>query len=96
MSSLEWRGKLHFPSIIGKSKKELDDFAKNIDNHYKEWYETKINKKTNQPKTYKDGTIKRRAIGPSKTPLKIIQKQIKDRILSLIELPENIHGGVKK
>lgn len=96
MSSLEWRGKLHFPSIIGKSKKELDDFAKNIDNHYKEWYETKINKKTNQPKTYKDGTIKRRAIRPSKTPLKIIQKQIKDRILSLIELPENIHGGVKK
>ncbi|BDQ13273.1 hypothetical protein TEGAF0_24900 [Sediminibacterium sp. TEGAF015] len=36
MSSLEWRGKLHFPSIIGKSKKELDDFAKNIDNHYRE------------------------------------------------------------
>ncbi len=96
MSSLEWRGKLHFPSIIGKSKKELDDFAKNIDNHYREWYETKINKKTNQPKTYKDGTIKRRAIRPSKTPLKIIQKQIKDRILSLIELPENVHGGVKK
>jgi RNA-directed DNA polymerase len=29
-------------------------------------------------------------------PLKIIQKQIKDRILSLIELPENVHGGVKK
>lgn len=96
MSSLEWRGKLHFPSIIGKSKRELDDFAKKIDNHYREWYETKINKKTNQPKTYKDGTIKRRAIRPSKTPLKIIQKQIKDRILSLIELPENVHGGVKK
>lgn len=96
MSSLEWRGKLHFPSIIGKSKKELDNFAKNIDNHYREWYETKINKKTNQPKTYKDGTIKRRAIRPSKTPLKIIQKQIKDRILSLMELPENVHGGVKR
>lgn len=96
MSSLEWRGKLHFPLIIGKSNKELDDIAKNIDKHYREWYETKINKKTNQPKTYKDGTIKRRAIRPSKTPLKIIQKQIKDRILSLIELPENVHGGVKK
>lgn len=96
MSSLEWRSKLHFPSIIGKSKKELDDFAKNIDSHYREWYEIKTNKKTNLPKTYKDGTIKQRAIRPSKMPLKIIQKQIKDRILSLIELPENVHGGVKK
>jgi RNA-directed DNA polymerase len=74
----------------------LDDFAKNIDSHYREWYEIKTNKKTNLPKTYKDGTIKQRAIRPSKMPLKIIQKQIKDRILSLIELPENVHGGVKK
>lgn len=96
MSSLEWRGKLHFPSIIGKSKKELDDFVKEIDKYYTEWSEIKIDKKTNQPKTYKDGTIKQRVIRPSKMPLKIIQKQIKDRILSLIELPENVQGGVKK
>ena len=96
MSSLEWRGKLHFPSIIGKSKKELDDFVKEIDKYYTEWSELKIDKKTNQPKTYKDGTIKQRVIRPSKMPLKIIQKQIKDRILALIELPENVQGGVKK
>jgi len=96
MSSLEWRGKLHFPSIIGKSKKELDDFVKEIDKYYTEWPEIKIDKKTNQPKIYKDGTIKVRVIRPSKMPLKIIQKQIKDRILSLIELPDNVHGGVKK
>ena len=96
MSSLEWRGKLHFPSIIGKSKKELDDFVKEIDKYYTEWPEIKIDKKTNQPKTYKDGTIKQRVIRPSKMPLKIIQKQIKDRILSLIELPDNVQGGVKK
>lgn len=96
MSSLEWRGKLHFPSIIGKSRKELDDFVKEIDKYYTEWTEIKIDKKTNQPKRYKDGTIRVRVIRPSKMPLKIIQKQIKDRILSLIELPDNVHGGVKK
>ena len=96
MSSSELRSKLHFPSIIGKSKKELDEFVKNIDSHYREWYEVKVDKKTNQPKTYKDGTIKQRAIRPSKAPLKAIQKQIKDRILAVIELPENVHGGVKK
>ena len=96
MSSSELRSKLHFPSIIGKSKKELDEFVKNIDSHYREWYEVKVDKKTNQPKTYKDGTIKQRAIRPSKAPLKAIQKQIKDRILAVIEFPENVHGGVKK
>ncbi|WP_341832822.1 reverse transcriptase family protein [Sphingobacterium thalpophilum] len=96
MSSSELRSKLHFPSIIGKSKKELDEFVKNIDSHYREWYEVKVDKKTNQPKTYKDGTIKQRAIRPSKAPLKAIQKQIKDRVLVVIELPENVHGGVKK
>ncbi len=54
MSSLEWRGKLHFPSIIGKSKKELDDFVNEIDKCYTEWTEPKFDKKTNQPKKYKD------------------------------------------
>ncbi|MDV4102477.1 RNA-dependent DNA polymerase [Elizabethkingia anophelis] len=96
MSSSESRDKLHFPSIIGKSKQDLDDIVRDIDNHYREWYEVKIDKKTNQPKTYKDGTIKQRAIRPSKPVLKAIQNQIKDRILSLIELPHNVHGGVKK
>lgn len=96
MSSLEWRGKLHFPSIIGKSKKELDDFVNEIDKCYTEWTEPKFDKKTNQPKKYKDGTIKQRVIRPSKMPLKIIQNQIKDRVLSLIELPDNVHGGIKK
>ena len=96
MNSLECRGKLHFPSIIGKSKKELDDFVNEIDRYYTEWTDLKFDKKTNQPKKYKDGTIKQRIIRPSRMPLKIIQKQIKDRILSLIELPDNVHGGVKK
>lgn len=96
MSSSELRNKLHFPSIIGRSKKELDDLVKEIDNYYREWYEVKMDKKTGAPKTYKDGTIKQRVIRPSKVPLKILQTQIKDRILSHIELPENVHGGVKK
>lgn len=96
MNSLESRNKLHFPTIIGRSKKELDDFIKEIDNNYREWSEVKRDKKTGAPKTYKDGTIKQRIIRPSKIPLKILQTQIKDRILSHVELPENIHGGVKK
>lgn len=96
MNSLEYRKQLHFPSIIGKSKKELDDFIQEIDNHYREWSEIKYDKKSGTPKTYGDGTIKQRVIRPPKTSLKIIQKKIKDRILSQIELPDNVHGGIKK
>lgn len=94
MNSLESRYKLHFPSIIGISQKELDNLIEDIDNNYREWVEPKIDKNGN-PKTYKDGTVKKRVIRPSKTRLKIIQKVIKDRILNQIELPANIHGGVR-
>lgn len=96
MSSSELRNSLHFPSIIGRSKKELDSFVQNIDSHYREWDEIKLDKKSGAPKAYKDGTVKKRVIRPSKGPLKILQTQIKDRILSHIELPENVHGGVKR
>lgn len=96
MSFLESRNKLFLPSIIGESKKELDKIIADIDNHYNEWIETKTDKKTGQPKTYLDGTVKERVIRPSKPQLKLIQKKIKDRILSDIELPSNIHGGVKR
>jgi RNA-directed DNA polymerase len=94
MNSLESRYKLHFPSIIGISQKELDNLIEDIDNNYREWVEPKIDKNGN-PKTYKDGTVKKRVIRPSKTRLKIIQKVIKDRILNQIELPANIHGGIR-
>lgn len=94
MNSLESRYKLHFPSIIGISQKELDNLIEDIDNNYREWVEPKIDKNGN-PKTYKDGTVKKRVIRPSKTRLKIIQKVIKERILNQIELPANIHGGVR-
>ena len=95
MSFLESRNKLFLTSIIGESKKELDKIIADIDNHYNEWIETKTDKKTGQPKTYLDGTVKERVIRPSKPQLKLIQKKIKDRILSGIELPSSVHGGVK-
>lgn len=96
MNSLESRIKLHFPSVIGISQKELDKIIANIDNYYRERVEPKTDKKTGNPKTYKDGTVKTRVIRPSKARLKIIQKIIKDRILNQIGLPLNIHGGVKR
>ena len=96
MNSSESRSRLHFPSIIGKSKGELDKIVKNIDSHYREWYDPKIDMKTELQKTYLDGTPKSRPIRPPRPYLKKIQSQIKDRIFSLIELPPYVHGGVKK
>lgn len=96
MSFLETRHKSFLPSIIGEKQETLDEIIKDIDNHYTEQIEQKIDNKTGQPKTYLDGTIKQRIIRPSKRRLKLIQSKIKERILSLIELPSNVHGGVKK
>lgn len=96
MNSSQSRSKLYFPSIIGVSKEKLDEIISDIDNHYNEWEEVKTNPSTGNPKTYLDGSVKKRIIRPPKKNLKIIQKRIKNRILSKIELPNNVHGGVKK
>jgi RNA-directed DNA polymerase len=96
MSSSESRHKMFLPSIIGETKDVLDEIIKDIDNHYTERIEQKMDGKTGQAKTYLDGTVKQRVIRPSKRRLKLIQSKIKDRILSKIELPSNVHGGVKK
>lgn len=96
MSFSETRPKLFLPSIIGETKETLDEIIKDVDKHYTERIEPKLDNVTGQPKTYLDGTVKQRVIRPSKKRLKLIQSKIKDRILSKIELPSNVHGGVKK
>jgi len=96
MNFLEYRNKLHFPSIIGIPDKDLIQVINNIDNLYNEWSKPKKDKETGKIKTYKNGTNKKRTYRESLYILKIIQKRIKDRILSKIELPENVQGGRKK
>ncbi len=88
--------KIHFPSVIGFNEVELKELIQFIDAQYREWDEIKLDKKTNLPKTYKDGTIKKRTIRPSKAKLNLVQKKTRKLILSKIELPINVHGGRKK
>jgi len=88
--------KVHFPSVIGFDEIELKELIKFIDSQYREWDEIKLDKKTNLPKTYKDGTIKKRTIRPSKAKLNLVQQKVRKLILSKIELPKNVHGGRKK
>jgi len=83
-------------AIVGFKPDFIGQLTNDIDKYYNEWVEEKIDKKTGKPKIFKDGTIKKRVIRPSKGELKIIQKRIKSKILSKIELPNNVHGGVKK
>lgn len=83
-------------SMIGFKPTQVEFITKNIDNYYKEWIEKKTDKKTGEPKKYKDGTVKERVIRPSLKELKIIQNNIKNKILIPIKLPDHIHGGVKK
>jgi len=85
-----------FCSIIGFKTDIVAEVISNIDKYYYEKIEQKIDKKTGKVKKYKDGTIKVRTIHPSVKTLKSIQKSIKKNILEQIELPSEIHGGVKK
>lgn len=96
MNSLESRQKLHFPTVIGFTNKELKKIIANIDNHYREWFEIKYDKISGLPKTYKNGKEKKRPIRPPKSKLKLIQSRINSRILNEIDLPKNVHGGRKK
>lgn len=83
-------------SVIGFKSSEIEQIVNNLDDYYKEKVEIKIDKKTGKPKTYIDGTEKKRIIHPSYKALKRIQSKIKDKILAPIELPNNVHGGLKR
>lgn len=85
-----------FCSEIGFSPAEVEYIVENINNYYNEWFEKKPNKKTGGFKKYLDGTLKMRVIRPSLRELKVIHKRIKKRILAPINLPPQVHGGVKK
>lgn len=83
-------------SLLCCSPSEIVYLCDNVKSYYAKWVEQKIDKATGQVKTYPDGTPKERVIRPSYARLKAIQKAIKINILSKIELPENIQGGIKK
>lgn len=96
MNSSQTNNKLYFPSIVGFSIVDLQKMILSIDDFYNEWEIIKNDKTTGQPKTYLDGTVKKRYIRPSLRQLNTLQNRIKLRILEKIQLPPNIHGGVKK
>lgn len=80
---------------IGFTPQRILKTLNELDIYYREWIEIKENKETGIPKTYMDGTIKSRTIRASLRELKAIQKRIKDKIITPIKLPEQVHGGVK-
>lgn len=85
-----------FFATIGFKQSDVEIIVTNLDNFYGEKIEKKVDKKTGEFKTYKDGTVKERIIRPSLYDLKKIQRKINERILAPIEMPTNVHGGIKK
>ena len=84
-----------FCHIIGFKQSEIMNLLTSIDQNYKEWSEVKEDK-TGKAKTYLDGTIKTRTFRNPSQLLKVVQKRIKNNIIDKIQLPDNVHGGVKK
>jgi RNA-directed DNA polymerase len=73
---------------------EVDNILKRIDRYYGSKEELKKHK-NGQPKTYKDGTLKKRLINPSYNRLKMLQSNIKSNVLNKAVFPEHIQGGAK-
>lgn len=82
-------------SILRCSPAEIEFMCEHIESYYRKWVEQKKDKITGKVKTYPDGTPKTRVIRPSSGRLKEIQRSIRINILSKIQLPEVIQGGVK-
>lgn len=85
-----------FCALVSFKPASVLKISSQIENYYKEWEELKYDKVTGAPKAYMDGTVKKRMIRPSLGDLRLIQSRIKNKILTPIALPNQIHGGVKK
>lgn len=85
----------YLAKIINSTPKEITTVLNNIDDYYSERIEKKTDSNTGNIKTYSDGTAKTRIVRPPAKRLKELQKNIKNNILAKVQLPENIHGGVK-
>lgn len=81
--------------VLGFKRSEIKLLLDNIDKNYNKWSEVKEDKQNN-PKTYLDGTIKERTFRNPSALLKTVQKRIKTNIIDKINIPNNVHGGVKR
>ncbi len=83
----------HLSYILKVNPSEIISITENIDNFYKEWSVTKLDKKGNS-KT-RNGKVLKRTFNPSQRRLKIIQKRITKNILQKIEIPNYAFGSIK-
>ncbi len=88
------RSKKHLEKLLRCPWAELKKISSQPDNYYYKKEEFKTDKDGHQ-KYDKHGQPRVRTMYPSKGRLKNLHKIIKGAILSKIELPENIYGGIK-
>jgi RNA-directed DNA polymerase len=81
--------------VLGLKRSEIRTLLESIDKNYNVWSEVKTDKQ-NRPKTYLDGTVKKRTFRNPSVLLKLVQKRIKINIIDKVKLPSSVHGGVKK
>lgn len=98
MNSLQYKKNefKKFCVAIGAKPVDVTFLCNKMEDYYSEWVEKKIDKKTGLPKKYLDGTEKQRVIRPPRETLKQLQRKINSELLAKINLPFNVHGGVKK
>lgn len=94
-SKYDHRQLKHLASILHCDKSLISQAIENTPRLYRKKIETKVDKDTQQAKTYADGTVKQRIIEPSEGVVKELQRRINQYIFSEYKFPSHVQGSVK-
>jgi Reverse transcriptase (RNA-dependent DNA polymerase). len=85
----------HLLYILGVNKIILANLLANIDDYYYSFDIEKTDKFTGKAKLSSDGEVAKRQINSSKGKLKEVQKRLYKFMITKVNIPEYVYGGIK-
>lgn len=85
----------HLLYILGVNKITLANLLTNIDDYYFSFDKAKIDKFTGKAKVNSNGEVAKRQINSSKGKLKEVQTRLYKFMITKVNIPEYVYGGIK-
>ncbi len=85
----------HLLYILGIKKMALDHLLTNLDNYYYSFNIEKTDKFTGKAKLSSNGEVAKRQINSSKGKLKEVQTRLYKFMITKVNMPEYVYGGIK-
>lgn len=85
----------HLLYILGINKMALDHLLTNLDDYYYSFDIEKIDKLTGKTKLNSNGDVAKRQINSSKGKLKKVQTRLYKFMITKVNIPEYVYGGIK-